>query len=190
MLIHWTVTFCGNLAGSLFFVLVFAGYGDVFELPSYKEAVLSFAHKKQVIPQWHMVFLRGIAANWLVCIACFLGMSGRDFASKIIGIWWPTFAFVSLGFDHVVANMAFIPLSIFLGAPQITVGLYIWKGIIPTLIGNILGGGLFVGAYYWYQDLLGNDIVIDGQYIDGRPSGTNEKAELGRKKQSDEETLS
>lgn len=32
-------------------------------------------------------------------------MSGRDYVSKIVGIWWPTFAFVSLAFDHVVANM-------------------------------------------------------------------------------------
>ena len=66
-------------------------------------------------------------------------------ASKIIGIWLPIYAFVSLGFDHVVANMAFIPMAIWLDAPGISVGLYIWKGIIPTLLGNIVGGGLFVG---------------------------------------------
>ncbi|KAJ5243523.1 Formate/nitrite transporter [Penicillium citrinum] len=39
--------------------------------------------------------------------------------------------------------MTFIPLGIWEGAPGLSVGLYIWKGIIPTLIGNILGGGLF-----------------------------------------------
>lgn len=41
--------------------------------------------------------------------------------------------------------MTFIPLGIWLNAPGISVGLYIWKGIIPTLLGNIIGGGLFVG---------------------------------------------
>lgn len=41
--------------------------------------------------------------------------------------------------------MTFIPLAIWVGAPEITVGLYIWKGIIPTLLGNIIGGGLFCG---------------------------------------------
>lgn len=92
-----------------------------------------------------MVFLRAIGCNWLVCLACYFGLQGRDLASKIVGIWWPTFAFVSLGFDHVVANMTFIPLAIWVGAPEITVGLYIWKGIIPTLLGNILGGALFCG---------------------------------------------
>jgi hypothetical protein len=68
-------------------------------------------------------------------------------ASKIIGIWLPIYAFVSLGFDHVVANMTFVPMAIWLEAPGISVGLYVWKGIIPTLLGNIVGGGLFVGEF-------------------------------------------
>lgn len=107
--------------------------------------MISFATKKQVTPNFRVIFLRGIGCNWLVCLACFFGLQGRDLASKIMGIWWPIFAFVSLGFDHVVANMTFIPLAIWVDAPHITVGLYIWKGIIPTLLGNILGGGLFCG---------------------------------------------
>lgn len=84
-------------------------------------------------------------------------------ASKIIGIWLPIYAFVSLGFDHVVANMTFIPLAIWLNSPGISVGLYIWKGIIPTLLGNIVGGGLFVGTYYWYMYLLHtNPVTLTG----------------------------
>jgi formate/nitrite transporter FocA (FNT family) len=114
-----------------------------------------------------MIFLRGIGANWLVCLACYLGMSGRDYISKVAGIWWPTFAFVSLGFDHVVANMFFVPMGIWQGAPGITVGLYIWKGIIPALIGNIIGGGIFVGSLYWYLHLSSEEnIAIDGVHFD------------------------
>ncbi|KAI9933748.1 hypothetical protein MW887_004820 [Aspergillus wentii] len=154
MLIHWVVTFFGNLAGSLFVVAIIFGYGEVFTADPFKSAVISFATKKQVTPTFHEIFLRGIGCNWLVCLACFFGIQGRDLASKVIGIWWPIFGFVSLGLDHVVANMAFIPMAIWVGAPDITVGLYIWKGIIPTLIGNIIGGGLFAGAYYWYMYLV------------------------------------
>lgn len=43
-------------------------------------------------------------------------------------MWWPIFAFVTLGLDHTVANMFYIPLGIWLGTPDLTVGLYIWKG--------------------------------------------------------------
>jgi hypothetical protein len=46
-------------------------------------------------------------------------------------MWWPVFAFVALGLEHVVANMFFIPIGLFLGAPELTVGLYIWKGTFP-----------------------------------------------------------
>lgn len=35
-------------------------------------------------------------------------------------------------------------MAIWQGAPNISVGLYIYKGIIPAGLGNIIGGGLFV----------------------------------------------
>lgn len=56
--------------------------------------------KKQVIPQFHQIFLRGIGCNWLVCIACYLGMQAKDLNSKIVAMWWPIFAFAALGLDH------------------------------------------------------------------------------------------
>ncbi|KKY15744.1 putative formate nitrite transporter family [Phaeomoniella chlamydospora] len=186
--LHWFITFWGNLTGSLFVTGILIYYGGIFKLDAYKEEVFKFAKTKQVTPDWHMIFLRAIGANWLVCLACYLGMSGREFASKIIGIWWPTFAFVSLGFDHVVANMTFIPAAIFLGSPDISVGLYIWKGIIPSLIGNIVGGALFVGAYYWYQYLQGmNPLPIDGVAYDTPPAASNGVINLGGKKAKDVE---
>ena len=187
MLLHWTITFWGNLAGSLFVVAIITGYGGVFDSAAYKTEVHKFATTKQISADFHQVFLRAIGANWLVCLACYLGMSGREYFSKIVGIWWPTFAFVSLGFDHVVANMFFIPMAIWQDTPGITVGLYAWKGIIPALIGNIVGGALFVGAYYWYQYLQGAEVAVNGAAFGGEVFGGG--VELGRKRHGDEETL-
>lgn len=109
MLMHWFITFWGNLAGSLFVVAIITGYGGVFSTDPYLSEAMSFAEKKAVTPEWHMIFLRGIGANWLVCMACFLAYQAREYFSKVIAVWWPTFAFVALGLDHVVANMFFIP---------------------------------------------------------------------------------
>lgn len=150
MLMHWTVTFFGNLAGSLFIVGIIMGYGGVLDDKLYREEAIRFADKKAYTPMWHQIFLRAIGANWLVCVACWLAFQARDVASKIAGIWWPVFAFVALGLDHVVANMYFIPMAIFLGSPTISIGYYIWKSMIPALLGNILGGGLFVAVIHWY----------------------------------------
>lgn len=163
MLLHWLLTFLGNLAGALFMVGVIFGPGGVFAADPFKEEAILFATKKQVKPLFHEIFLRGIGCNWLVCLACFLGMQGRDLASKILGIYWPVFAFVSLGFDHVAANMFFVPLGLWLDAPGLTVGLYVWKGVVPALLGNIVGGGLFCGTFLWFLYLQGQEAPeIDG----------------------------
>jgi Formate/nitrite transporter len=139
------------------------GYGGVFSDEAYKTELFNFATKKAIVPEWHQIFLRGIVANWLVCLAVFLSISAREIISKIFAIWWPTFFFVALGTDHVVANMIFIPLAIFYGCPNLSVSYYIWKSMIPTALGNIVGGGLFVGAVYWYLYLTGpgSDEVSD-----------------------------
>ena len=186
MLIHWVVTFSGNLAGSVFIVALIVGYGGIFDSVEYQKEAISFATSKLVTPSWQMELVRGIGGNWLACLAWFLGMTGREAFSKIIGIWWPTFAFMSLGFDHVVAQMFFVPIGIWYGAPRISIGLYIWKGIIPVLIGNIIGGALFVGGYYWYQYLNGRPmIVVDGEVFQDITNGN--QVGLSRKKKGDEE---
>lgn len=109
MLMHWFITFWGNLAGSLFVVAIITGYGGIFSTDPYRSEAMSFNQKKVVTPEWHMIFLRGIGANWLVCMACFLAYQAREYFSKVVAVWWPTFAFVALGLDHVVANMFFVP---------------------------------------------------------------------------------
>lgn len=98
---------------------------------------------------WHNIFLGAIGCNWLVSMACFFAFMAREYISKVAAIWWPIFAFVALGFDHVVANMFLIPMAIFLKDPEVTVGLYIWKSVIPALLGNIIGG-VVVAVTYWY----------------------------------------
>lgn len=94
-------------------------------------------------------------------MAVFLAISSREVISKIVSIWFPVMCFVGLGTDHVIANMYFIPLAIFLGAPApLTTGYYIWKSMIPSLLGNIVGGGLFTGVLYWYLFLAGTEVEI------------------------------
>lgn len=91
--------------------------------------------------------------------------------------------------------MFFIPTGIWAQTPGVTVGLYIWKGIIPTVLGNIIGGGLFVGTYFWYLFLQGSDHVIDGvgYEIPPPPSMFGHNGDMfslsKKKKVADEETL-
>jgi formate/nitrite transporter FocA (FNT family) len=58
-------------------------------------------------------------------------------------------AFVAIGFEHSIANMFFIPSGIMYGA-NVTWAQFFTVNLIPVTLGNIVGGGLFVGAIYWY----------------------------------------
>jgi hypothetical protein len=45
-----------------------------------------------------------------------MAMPAEDVAGKVLAIFFPIMAFVAMGFDHVVANMFFLPAAIFAGA--------------------------------------------------------------------------
>ena len=93
------------------------------------------------------VFVKGIGANWLVCLGMFMGYAAKDIAGKAIGIWIPVMLFVTLGYEHSIANMFFIPAAIYSGA-EITWGAFLLQNLLPATLGNIVGGMGLVGLVY------------------------------------------
>ena len=77
--------------------------------------------KGQEETEWQ-IFLRAVGCNWLVCLAVWMALAATDVAGKILAIFFPIMAFVAMGFDHVVANMFFLPAAIFTGAGDLTWG--------------------------------------------------------------------
>lgn len=98
---------------------------------------------------WDTVFLKGIGANALVCLGTWMGYAGKDIMGKSIGIWVPVMLFVTLGYEHSIANMFFIPTAIYSGA-DITWSHFIIDNLIPATIGNIVGGAVFIGMAFGY----------------------------------------
>ena len=115
-------------------------------------------------------------------MAVWLSISAREHVSKLFAIWFPTATFVALAFDHVVANMYFVPIAIFNGSPDITVSYYIWKSLIPALLGNIVGGFIFVALPYWYLFLTDTDGVDVDFNLGGAISTVNEQSGPDRKR--------
>lgn len=148
---NWTIVYLSNFVGAIFFVYVMVHLTGVVATEPWQSAIKNIAIAKTSMP-WFTVFLKGIGANWLVCLAVWLGMSSSSTAGKFIGLWFPVMCFVAIGYEHSIANMFFIPLGMLQGA-DVSVYDFIIKNLIPASLGNIIGGALFVGGFYWFAYL-------------------------------------
>ena len=145
---NWGLVYIGNFIGSVFVAYFLTHLTGILSSTPWQEVTTGIGVSK-TNGTFTTIFLKGIGANWLVCLALWMGMSAQHTSGKIMGIWWPIMAFVALGFEHSIANMFFIPLAIFEGAP-VTWASFIVDNLIPATLGNIVGGAFFVGTLYWY----------------------------------------
>lgn len=116
------------------------------------EPWLGYLHEyasAKVSQDFTTVLIKGVGANWLVCLGMFLGYASKDIIGKCIGIWIPVMLFVTLGYEHSIANMYFVPTAIYTGADISWID-FILKNLIPSTLGNFVGGVLLVGVVYWY----------------------------------------
>lgn len=145
---NWTLVWIGNFIGALFFAYFLVHITHVLHYEPWQGASIQLATLK-TSNTFMVTFFKGIGANWLVCLAMWLGMSAKDTFGKIIGIWWPVMTFVAIGYEHSIANMFFIPIAMMEGADISIMDMTV-KNLIPATLGNIVGGALFVGIFYWY----------------------------------------
>jgi formate/nitrite transporter FocA (FNT family) len=80
-------------------------------------------------------------------------------------------AFVALGFDHVVANMFFLPAAIFAHVPGIDWGDAL-RNWVFAFLGNFVGAAVFVAGAYWW--LYGRE-APEGE---GLPGGVRADADI------------
>jgi formate/nitrite transporter len=161
MLERWLLVYVANFIGSILLALLFV-YSGLWKtgdgaLGAYAVKV---AYTKVSLP-FLDALLRGIGCNWLVCLAVWMALASRQTIGKIFAIFFPIMGFVALGFEHSVANMYFIPTGLFLrtlagvAAPEgvdpqaLGWASFFVKNLLPVTIGNIVGGGVFVGMGYW-----------------------------------------
>jgi formate/nitrite transporter len=151
-----TLVLLGNLLGALFVAFFLAVQTGVIGDPGAAgnagltyERLAGIAEGKALGESAWQTFLRGVGCNWLVCLAVWMSLASTSVSGKVLAIFFPIMAFVAMGFDHVVANMFFLPAAIFAGVPDV--------GWSETLInwllagaGNLVGAVVFVSTSYWY----------------------------------------
>jgi len=186
LLVNWTIVTFGNLVGSLFSATILVHYSGIVSTDPFPSGIVAYAEKKGVTPEWHQIFLRGIGCNILVCLAVWLASGAKDTASKLIAIWIPIWIFVAVAFDHVIANMFYLPLGIMFGA-DLTVAGYIRKSLIATYLGNIVGAAIvWIPAVYFY---LG-DYSVAGELQEAEEGQTTGAKDPNRRRSSATMTVS
>ncbi len=171
MLRAWGMVYAGNFVGAFgTAVLVVLSGQYLLAKGQVAEVALSLAVAKIALP-FHQALFLGVLCNVLVCLAVWLSLGARGTADKVLAVLFPVSAFVAAGFEHSVANMYLVPLGILIKtwAPttlwsQITVSTSdlaaltwpsFWWSLVPVTIGNVIGGGVLVGAVYWFVYLRG-----------------------------------
>lgn len=139
----------GNLLGSLLVAYFLAVKSGVVTAEMPLARLTAIATLKGHTETDLQIFLRGVGCNWLVCLAVWMAIGAQDIGGKILAIFFPVMAFVAMGFDHVVANMFFLPAAVFAGVDGIT-----WADALHNWVfaggGNLAGGALFVACAYWF----------------------------------------
>jgi nitrite transporter len=95
-----------------------------------------------------VIFVKGILANWIVCLAVRVALRCKEEVAKILALILIVFIFVYLGFEHSIANMGTFSMAM-LGGGTLTMGEAVHNLIFST-VGNIIGGVLFVGLPFTF----------------------------------------
>ena len=147
VLMNWTGVWLFNFAGALLFTYFFVYMSGLTASAPYKGAIIGIAQAKVALP-FTTAFVKGVAANWCVCLAVWLCLMVKTLPAKVLACWIPVGAFVILGYEHSIANMFFIPAGMLEGA-DISIA-DMMRNLIPVTLGNIVGGMLLVGTLYHF----------------------------------------
>ncbi len=182
MLRGWLFVYLGNFIGAMIVVLFVHFSGQL----NFSNGLLGGYTIKIAVSKSNMTFgnafFMGILCNWLVCLAIWMSAAAKDITGKLFAILFPIWLFVTSGFEHSIANMYYIPAGILsksnpawvnatvsLGVAQekingLSWGAFLIKNLIPVTLGNIVGGGLFVGMIYWVIYLHKHKIVKENYH--------------------------
>jgi formate/nitrite transporter FocA (FNT family) len=150
----WIIVLVANLAGVLLAALVLAKTTAVGE--EVFESMAEVARTSHGTPP-ATTLLRGILAGWLIALTVWLLPYAETARVWVIGLL--TYVVGAAHFSHVIAGAAETAFLVFIRESNWS---EFWLGfLIPSLIGNILGGVLLVALLNHAQVVAGGGAVDD-----------------------------
>jgi formate/nitrite transporter len=140
----WSLSYVGNLVGCIGFAWL-CRYCGVLSGGAAELAASTLVAKTSMA--FGPLIVKAMLCNWLVCLALYLSMQAKDMMGKYISILLPISTFVSIGFEHSVANMFLLPAGL-LCSTGISVKTALFRNLLPVTLGNALAGSLLVGVMF------------------------------------------
>ncbi len=155
---NWGLVFVGNFAGALAvafmmsFILTY-GYnmdgGAIAEKVGKIGEARTLGYKAHGFGGWMTIFIRGMLCNWMVSMGVVGAMISTSATGKMAAMWMPIMLFFYMAFEHSIVNMFLFPFSMIMGGGFTIADYLIWNEL-PTVLGNMVGGLVFVGLPLYY----------------------------------------
>ena len=139
-------SFVGNLLGAATFATM-VHFSGVLAPETPAGTMLAGMLKAKGHETGSELFWRGVLCNMLVCLAMWSAMRLRTEGAKLLVIFWCLLAFITSGFEHVVANMTTFSLGLLGGLPGATLSAF-GRNLLFVGAGNLVGGAVVVGLAY------------------------------------------
>jgi formate/nitrite transporter len=170
LLRNWALVYGGNLAGSLFYALLFylavtnantgssGNLGELFKAAAQKKTL---AYMTLGARGWETALIKGVLCNWMVTLGVVLALASRSTVGKVVAMWLPILTFFAQGFEHSIVNMFVIPAGMLFGAPVSIRQWWLWNQI-PVTVGNIVSGALLTGLalYFTFKPRKKEEVVL------------------------------
>jgi nitrite transporter NirC len=148
LIASWSMTWIGNLAGSVLIAWLFFVGGGGQILREGADLIFNVASAKMNGEPMSLL-ARGILCNWLVCLAIWTSARAKDDAAKVLLIFWCLFAFIASGYEHSIANMTIFAVALLGEHPDSVSIAGAAHNLLWVSLGNIIAGAVFMAAGYW-----------------------------------------
>jgi formate-nitrite transporter family protein len=137
VLVLWAVVLAGNLVGALLFAWA-AAFTEAFP-PELRHAFTEIG-REAVKPGWLELLARGVAAGWI--IALMVWMLPAASSEQVLVIFVMTWVVGAAKLAHIIAGSVEVLHLAAVG--EVSYGYYLVGWMLPTLLGNTIGGVVLV----------------------------------------------
>lgn len=164
MLRLWAVILVSNLVGTVIFAAVVA-YGGILDATAFELLLEKVSGKLK--PGFWGIVLKAIFGGWLVALMAWLVTASRDTISQIFFVYILAFLIPAGGLTHVIAGSSEVLTTVFAG--NTTFSEYLGGFLVPTALGNIVGGVILVTLLNYGQVIGSKKRASLAEHADPEP---------------------